>query len=668
MQEEQLIQEREKAVEQAGAERNGERDGKNTGNWIPLAEVSSFSASEGTSAPSVQPAVNGNGMSNGGLSWKNVCTAPGSKKISPDSLNPMLSSFDIFSSEEYLDGDKTALSVAFRKFLEEQSKNAKSALLNGTSAAGTEELRVNGKETPVKSNSDPKKHKEDGGEVSTSSSLKVAPALTGDGVDDGKMLKYPSKSLLNEWFNGAEVPESRAANTGQQLSEEGSGKRPSAACLGSGLDTRKENTSVNRNLEKAVAFSKIECFQISKDSSPERGSKAKRVARSSPVPPPVNSPRRSRETSAEEDFCVTPTKQEATVRLDFPAESLLSSSDVLAKERQLSQDLVQSSKKDKEFRAIFQHLQAAQVQRSSSELFAQHIVTIVHHIKAQHFTSSGLTLNERFTMYQRQAAEKESKPRKSPEIHRRLEVSPSAFKKHSQVFEAIKRAEEGIYKDIHETNKGDPLDLRGDIERRKNYSTHHSHDPEVPDAGDHGGSSEEKPAQMFSKCLKKSLKSQKTRSRSSSSSSSSSSEPQDDTSPVKTEQGLNRVKLDATETPCDRGRPYGAFQIQIRGRSWNRGSFRNNSANTTLATKNDDWDPEYTPKSKKYYLHDDRDADADGRWTDRGRGRLTSLRGRPRFIIRKANNNASYNCSTWAQANREQTAIEQDHSEGTERR
>lgn len=38
---------------------------------------------------------------------------------------------------------------------------------------------------------------------------------------------------------------------------------------------------------------------------------------------------------------------------------------------------------------------------------------------AQHFPSSGMTLNERFTMYQRRAAEKEMmKPRKSPEIHR----------------------------------------------------------------------------------------------------------------------------------------------------------------------------------------------------------------------------------------------------------
>lgn len=62
---------------------------------------------------------------------------------------------------------------------------------------------------------------------------------------------------------------------------------------------------------------------------------------------------------------------------------IFSSSDILAEERQLSQDLVQSSKKDQEFRSIFQHVQAAQLHRSPSELFAQHIVTIVHHIKGE---------------------------------------------------------------------------------------------------------------------------------------------------------------------------------------------------------------------------------------------------------------------------------------------
>lgn len=60
-----------------------------------------------------------------------------------------------------------------------------------------------------------------------------------------------------------------------------------------------------------------------------------------------------------------------------------SSSDILAEERQLSQDLVQSLKKDQEFRSIFQHVQSAQSKKNPSELFAQHIVSIVHHIKGK---------------------------------------------------------------------------------------------------------------------------------------------------------------------------------------------------------------------------------------------------------------------------------------------
>ncbi len=60
----------------------------------------------------------------------------------------------------------------------------------------------------------------------------------------------------------------------------------------------------------------------------------------------------------------------------------LSSSGGLVKERSLSRDLVHPGKKDhEEFQSIFQHIQSAQLRRSPSELFAQHIVTIVHHIK-----------------------------------------------------------------------------------------------------------------------------------------------------------------------------------------------------------------------------------------------------------------------------------------------
>lgn len=202
----------------------------------------------------------------------------------------------------------------------------------------------------------------------------------------------------------------------------------------------------------------------------------------------------------------------------------------MSKERLVPRDLLNPTKKDPEFRSIFQHIQSAQLCRSPSELFAQHIVSIVHYIKgrvwsvprlhrlklttgrqefgwifhyllvttdgaavygiivscslfaAQHFHSSDMTLSERFAMYQRKAAEVEMmKPRKSPEIHRylkrliiwsgvinstfippcslfliiaywhqgcfsslrRIDVSPSAFKRHSHLFEDM---EETSYK------------------------------------------------------------------------------------------------------------------------------------------------------------------------------------------------------------------------------
>lgn len=138
----------------------------------------------------------------------------------------------------------------------------------------------------------------------------------------------------------------------------------------------------------------------------------------------------------------------------------------LSKERLMPREMPNPTKKDPEFRSIFQHVQSPQLRRSPSELFAQHIVSIVHYIKgkvwsglsgnettavwtveemqrtfcsltfchmplylgltvccsllaAQHFPSSDMTLSERFAMYQRKAAEVEMmKPRKSPEIHR----------------------------------------------------------------------------------------------------------------------------------------------------------------------------------------------------------------------------------------------------------
>lgn len=154
--------------------------------------------------------------------------------------------------------------------------------------------------------------------------------------------------------------------------------------------------------------------------------------------------------------------------MDSFDEDLARPSGLLAQERKLCRDLVHSNKKEQEFRSIFQHIQSAQSQRSPSELFAQHIVTIVHHVKEHHFGSSGMTLHERFTKYLKRGTEQEAaKNKKSPEIHRRIDISPSTFRKHGLAHDEMKSPREPGYK-AEGKYKDDPVDLRLDIERRKN--------------------------------------------------------------------------------------------------------------------------------------------------------------------------------------------------------
>lgn len=133
-----------------------------------------------------------------------------------------------------------------------------------------------------------------------------------------------------------------------------------------------------------------------------------------------------------------------------------------------------------------------------------------------------------------------------------------------------------------------------------------------------------------------SRKSQKKRTRSSSSSSSSSSEPQQEDSFAARsnpdDKGFNKAQAGQNEPPLERGKlrggivglPLGVFnviverraepqffklqQVRLRGRGWNRISFQenlNNSNNEKYMSANPskmEWDPEYTPKSRKYYL------------------------------------------------------------------
>ncbi|XP_042295169.1 thyroid hormone receptor-associated protein 3 isoform X2 [Sceloporus undulatus] len=362
-------------------------------------------------------------------------------------------------------------------------------------------------------------------------------------------------------------------------------------------------------------------------------------------------------------FSITRETQ-VNLRMDSFDEDLARPSGILAHERKLCRDLVHSNKKQ-EFRSIFHHILSAQSQRSPSELFAQHIVTIVHHVKEHHFGPSGMTLNERFTKYLKRA-EQESAKNKSPEIHRRIDISPSSFRKHGFSQEEIKSSKEPSYK-AESKYKDDPVDLRLDIERRKKHKEkdRRGKSRESVDSRPSSHSRErstEKAERSHKASKKKKHRRVRERSRSSSSSSQSSRSYKAEEYPEETEEreepappGFDKSRLGTKEFagPSERGRARGTFQFRARGRGWGRGNFSGNSNNNNSSgaggsgvggvstdfqkrAREEEWDPEYTPKSKKYYLHDDREGEGGEKWANRGRGRGIFPRGRGRFLYRKS--------------------------------
>ncbi|XP_068125167.1 thyroid hormone receptor-associated protein 3 isoform X2 [Hyperolius riggenbachi] len=346
----------------------------------------------------------------------------------------------------------------------------------------------------------------------------------------------------------------------------------------------------------------------------------------------------------------------SAARADSFDEELARPSGIMAHERKLSRDLVHSNKKDQEFKSIFQHIQSAQPQRSPSELFAQHIVTIVHHVREHHFGPTTMTLSERFSSYLKRTKEPEtSKSRKSPEIHRRIDISPSAFRKHGFLQEEAKHTKEGSHKGEGKYRE-EPSDLRQDIERRKKHKDKRDHSRDSGDSRDSSRSRERSPEkpEKTRKSSKKHKKHRKVRERSRSSSSSSHSSHSMRAPPAEEfhaeseekEEGsasFDKQRLGNKEFQGggDRGRARGTFQYRARGtRPWGRGAFPGNNNNNNndfqkRPPRDEEWDPEYTPKSKKYYLHDDREGENEDKWVNRGRGRATFPRGRGRFLFRK---------------------------------
>uniref|UniRef100_A0A674MWM7 Thyroid hormone receptor associated protein 3 n=1 Tax=Takifugu rubripes TaxID=31033 RepID=A0A674MWM7_TAKRU len=547
-----------------------------------MSPLASSAAGAGQNAPhnaaSNTPTKMTNAISNGGPSCEAACSSFATKKASQECLNSVLSSF--FSNEDYLEGDKNAISIAFGKFLEEQNKKAK-ALENGndteTKEVNMEQEKVNGKPSTIVSDSAPEQYNRAAdGSFSMKSILKASPFLSPDGEDSEE-----PRFFHNDDFSKVK---SQAARSARDLFS----KRPYVAySQAANSDAMTEDLYLSQKQEKmaglAAALREREAVGKFDGMSADVDLKARKMAPSSSILSP--SPRRR---NLERELFTIKTEDSP---FSFPR-----TSEAKINERQLSQCLVQSSRKDQEFRAIFQHIPNAQLQRCPSELFAQHIVAIC-----------GDTLGDR------RAAEKEiMKPRKSPEIHRRIDVSPRAFKKHSQLFEAVKSSEDDPYKVTERSAK-----------RRSRSS--------------------------------------------SSSSSSSSSESQRDELPFERnkEKSLNPGRAGEIESPGSVAimRPQGGFvssansflvdleqQVRIRGRGWNRGSFQGNAShsnNLAAHPNKDEWDPEFTPKSRKYYLHDDRDGEVDLKCTE-NRGRGDSSRGRARFIIRKATSGPSANSPKWA--------------------
>ncbi|XP_064365107.1 bcl-2-associated transcription factor 1 isoform X3 [Dromaius novaehollandiae] len=318
----------------------------------------------------------------------------------------------------------------------------------------------------------------------------------------------------------------------------------------------------------------------------------------------------------------------------------------LTKDRLLASTLVHSVKKEQEFRSIFDHIKLPQASKSTSESFIQHIVSLVHHVKEQYFKSAGMTLNERFTAYQK-ATEEHCTRQKSPEIHRRIDISPSALRKHTRL-----AGEERGFKE--ESQKGDKklrcdsADLRHDIDRRRKERS--------KERGDSKGSRESSGSRKQEKTAKdykdyksykddSKLKREQDRSRSSPSSSpsssSSSSREGKDSKKERDEEFKTHHEQKEYSSFAGVNRPRGTF-FRIRGRGRARGVFAGtntgpSNSNTTFQKrpKEEEWDPEYTPKSKKYFLHDDRDDGVDY-WAKRGRGRGTFQRGRGRFNFKKS--------------------------------
>ncbi|NXU53733.1 BCLA3 protein, partial [Turnix velox] len=132
-------------------------------------------------------------------------------------------------------------------------------------------------------------------------------------------------------------------------------------------------------------------------------------------------------------------------------------------ERQMSHDLVAVGRKKENFHPVFEHMESVtqNVENDPSREFTQEIITIIHQVKANYFTSSDITLHERFSKIRDKpiANMNEVKIRLDPEIHRRIDMSLADLQNKRTV---PCESPQNVMRVLE-----DPNDLRHDIERRR---------------------------------------------------------------------------------------------------------------------------------------------------------------------------------------------------------
>ncbi|XP_028453046.1 thyroid hormone receptor-associated protein 3b isoform X2 [Perca flavescens] len=555
------------------------------------------------------PPDEGKGPGSGGPLWKTIGTvSPPAKSPTKSGQTASFSGFGFFSKEDAKCGDKTVISAAFKKFLAEN----KSRKMAAEKENGRDKEESNTDGDLEKGNKS-----EDLFNISSTSFSDSKEDKTMPFFDAGEEEFLKSHGLKERDME--EEGEVKTTLTARDIF----GKWGDEPSYSTSYSSGKEKTRRDAEEAEPVDHVEEELYRSRKHSSKKeekskkKEKKEKEKSRRSPSPPATS---RGKERPLFPG--AFPLREESPVRHlsasrdDFELkigslDEMPSSS--LSKERLMPRELPKPTKKDTEFRSIFQHIQSAQLRRSPSELFAQHIVSIVHYIKAQHFQSSDMSLSERFAMYQRKAAEVEMmKPRKSPEIHRRIDVSPSAFKRHSQLFEDM---EETSYKDPSKKFKGDVMDLRLDIERRKRFGGKEYKREGGRSPGGSRGPSRERSSEKSGKHHKKSKKGKKKRDRSPSSSSSSSS-PSPCPPPFRGKEFMGGEGMEQSE----------------EGYSHSRYPPRDYSGPGDRGPR--DYEGHNPERGRGRGFHDDRDGEKT--WVDnRGRGRGSFPPRRGRFVYRK---------------------------------